>query len=77
MHRWREPNIRFLKKTLNVMGVEDVLKQAVERLVEEPKHAMARHVQADFPLCIATLESRCAELPRLLETIEEPIGSLE
>jgi len=47
-----------------------VLVQAVERLVGQPEHDAAAAVEDDFPLCIETLEARCAELPQLLETTQ-------
>lgn len=72
-HRWLEPNVTFLKKVLNVPGVSEVFSRAVKCLVDQPEHSVAEVMQADFPLCIATLEARCAELPLLLETTtEEP-----
>jgi hypothetical protein len=76
-HRWLEANVSFLKETLNVTGVGEVLKRAVERLTEQPEHEVAAGVLADLPLCIATLESRCAELPLLLQTKQESTASLE
>jgi hypothetical protein len=76
-HRWLEPNLMFLKQTLNVTVVSEVLKRAVERLTEQPEHEVATQVLTDLPLCIATLESRCAELPLLLQTTQEPASSLE
>lgn len=71
-HRWLEPNVSFLRKALNVRTVEKLLSRAIERLIDQPEHEAAAKVQADFPLCLATLEVRCAELPRLLGTRQEP-----
>jgi hypothetical protein len=76
-HRWLEPNVTFLKETLNATGVSEVLRQAVDRLTEQPEHEVAAAVLADLPLCIATLESRCAELPLLLQTTQKSTLSLE
>ena len=70
-HRWLEPNVNFLKGILTPQRVNDVLVQAVERLVGQPEYEFAATVQHDFPLCAETLEPRCAELPRLLETIQQ------
>lgn len=70
-HRWQEPNVNFLKGTLSLQRVSDVLAQAVERLVDQPEHNAAAAVQEDFPLCTKTLEARCAELPQLLRTIQQ------
>ncbi len=70
-HRWLEPNVDFLRGTLTVQRVSEVLVEAVKRLVGQPEHAAAAAVQQDFPLCTETLESRCAELPQLLATIQQ------
>jgi hypothetical protein len=69
-HRWLEPNVNFLKGFLTVQRASDALVQAVERLVNQPEYDAATAVQQDFPLCTATIEARCAELPQLLETIQ-------
>ncbi len=69
-HRWQEPNVNFLKGILNVQRVGDLLVQAVERLVGQAEYDAAAAVLQDFPLCTATLEARCAELPQLLETTQ-------
>jgi hypothetical protein len=69
-HRWQETNVNFLKELLTVQRVGDVLVQAVARLVGQPDYEAAVAVQQDFPLCTGTLESRCAELPQLLETTQ-------
>jgi hypothetical protein len=76
-HRWLEPNVAFLKENLNAAGVSEVLKRAVERFIEQPEHEAAARVLTDLPKCIATLESRCAELPLLLQTTQKPTTSLE
>jgi hypothetical protein len=75
-HRRLEPNVNFLKGILTVQRVNEVLLKAVERLVGQPEHDAAAAVQEDFPLCTATLEARCAELPQLLETTQEPSATL-
>jgi hypothetical protein len=71
-HRWLEPNVTFLKGVLNVPGVSEVLTRGVERLVDRPEHDVAALIKADVPLVIETLQARCAELPQLLETTQEP-----
>ncbi len=76
-HRWLEPKVTFLKETLNVTGVSEVLKRAVEHLIEQPEHEVAARVLSDLPSCIATLESRCVELPLLLQTTQQSASSLE
>lgn len=75
-HRWLDPNVRFLRQTLNPQEVNAALSRAVERLGGLPEHEIAAEVQNDIPLCAETLAVRCAELPRLLETTREP-GLLE
>jgi hypothetical protein len=76
-HRWLEPNVTFLRGILGVSRVGEVLSQAAERLIGQPEHDVAVLVKADFSLCIETLESRCAELPLLLETTQQPGRLLE
>jgi hypothetical protein len=67
-HRWLEPNVSFLRKTLNVESVGNLLPLAASHLAGEPEHSVATLVQEDFPLCEATVATRCAALPQLLET---------
>jgi hypothetical protein len=67
-HCWLDENVDFLKKFLKVNAVGKVLERAVERLLNEPEFSAASQVFADLPLCAETVEARCAELPRLLET---------
>lgn len=62
--------MNFLKEILTVQRVGEGLIRAVERLVGEAEHDAAAAVLQDFPLCTATLEGRCAELPQLLETTQ-------
>jgi hypothetical protein len=69
-HRWLEPNVNFLRGILTVRSVSDVLVRAVERLVGQPEYDAAGATREDFPLCTETLQSRCAELPQLLETTQ-------
>lgn len=69
-NRWLGPNVSFLKRTLNATNVRTALFQAVENLVGQPEHDVAAVVKEDFELCIETVESRCAELPTLLETTQ-------
>jgi hypothetical protein len=71
-HHWMEPNVVFLKRILAVPGVTETLNRAVDRLTAQPEHHVATQIQGDLPLLTETLEARCAELPRLLETTQEP-----
>ena len=75
-HRWLQPNVDFLRQTLTVDRVGKVLASAVERLVGQPEYGIATTVRDDFPLCDATLTSRCSELPHLLETIQHSTTEL-
>ena len=70
-HRWLEANVGFLRETLNPQAATDALTTAVRRLTGEPEHEVAAEVQANLPLCVETLASRCAELPQLLDTTQE------
>jgi hypothetical protein len=70
-HRWLEPNVAYLKEFLGATRVGDVLSRAVDCLVGQPEHVQASLILADFPLCIATLEARCEELPWRLESIQQ------
>src|SRR5262249_211513 len=71
-HRWLEPNVSFLRGVLSVSGVSGAFTRAVARLSDQPEHEVAALLQADKPLLVETLQARCAELPRLLETSQEP-----
>jgi hypothetical protein len=66
-HCWQSPNVQFLKGTLHLKTVSQVLTRCIERLVDQPENVIAAQVQADFPLLVDTTEFRCAQLPRLLE----------
>ena len=76
-HRWLEPNVDFLRRTLNVSAVTDVLNRAVEALTGEPEHEVAARMVAELPRRIETLAARCAELPNLLATTQEADTLLE
>jgi hypothetical protein len=52
------------------------LARAVERLIGQPEHSAAAEVLADLPLCAVTLDARCNELPRLLETTRDSTALL-
>lgn len=69
-HRWLEANVNFLKETLIIGRVDEVLARAVGRLASEPEVGIAATVREDFPLCEATLKSRCSELPQFLQTVQ-------
>lgn len=70
-HRWQAPNIKFIRQTLSVASVGEVLGRSVEQLADQVENKVAEQVQADFPLLTDILEVRCAELPRLLELTDE------
>jgi hypothetical protein len=76
-HCWLAPNVGFLRKTLSLESVGNLLSLAVSRLVGEPEHRVATLVQEDFPLCEGTIAKRCAALPQILETRQGPSKLLE
>ena len=76
-HRWLGRNVNFLKSVLTAQKVSNGLGLAVDRLAGQPEHAIAVAVLEDLPLCSATLEARCAQLPRILETIQLSTTALE
>lgn len=76
-NRWIESNVDFLKPTLAVSHVTDVLKRAVDRLTGQQEHDASEVIRDDLPMCIETLEARCSELPQLLSTTQEPSNLLE
>jgi hypothetical protein len=67
-HRWLEPNVAFLQRTLTPPAVGDVLERAARTLEGEPEHEMAARVLGETPARIDMLTARCAELPRALAT---------
>lgn len=76
-HRWLEPNVDFLRRTLNVPAVTDVLNRAVEALKGEPEHNVAARMLAEVPSRTVMLAARCTELPSLLATTQEARTLLE
>jgi hypothetical protein len=72
-HCWLQPNVRFLRQMLTVQNVRNALLRATARLSGEPEYSAAVTVKEDFPLCTATVKSRCAELPQFLETVQQSI----
>ena len=71
-HRWLEPNIDFLRRTLTVSSVEDVLTRTVKELTNGREHEVASRMLADLPMRTEMLAARCAEQPTLLATTQEP-----
>lgn len=76
-HRWLEANVDFLRRTLNVQSVIDVLGQAAKALEGEPEHEVAAQMLAEVPTRTEMLAARCSELPSLLATRQEPSPVLE
>jgi len=76
-HCWLMPNVSFLRRSLNPQAVHDALVRAVTRLAGLPEHEKAVEIQNDILLCAETLAARCVDLPRLLETKQEPGKLLE
>ena len=69
--RWLEPNVDFLRRTLNVAAVTGVLSRAVDALTGEPEHGVAALILADIRERMETLAARCTELSSLLATTQE------
>jgi hypothetical protein len=76
-HRWLEPNVAFLRRTLTVSAVNDVLMRAVDGLTSEPEHEIASRMLGEFPTRSEMLAARCTELPTLLAQTQEPSTLLE
>jgi hypothetical protein len=76
-HRWLEPNVEFLRRSLNVRAVIDVLMRAVKTLDGEPEHEVAARMLQETSACMELLTSRCTELPRLLATTQDAGTLLE
>jgi hypothetical protein len=76
-NRWLHPNVTFLQRVLNAQEAAPVLNRAVGRLADQPEREIAAAVEADLPLCEETLTARCAVLPRLLGTVQEPGKGIE
>jgi len=70
-HRWLEPNVSFLKRALNPRCIREALTRAVIKLRNEPEYEAALGILEDVELCGKTLQSRCSELPRILELMPE------
>lgn len=76
-HRWMEPNVDFLRRVLSATSIGELLTRAVGRLIGQPEHDDAALIREDFATHIETVESRCSELPLLLETAQKPGTLLE
>ena len=76
-HRWLESNISFLKRALNPRCIREALIRAVNKLRNEPEYETALRILEDVELCEEILESRCSELPRILELMPETGTPLE
>ena len=76
-HRWLEPNVDFLRQTLNVATTADVLTRAAKILTSGPEHEVAARMLADLPSRTEMLAARCSELPDLLATQQQPGSLLE
>jgi hypothetical protein len=70
-HRWLQPNVDFLRRTLTVSAVRDGLKRAAECLADEPERGVAGRVVGDLPSRVDALEKRCADLATILETTQK------
>jgi hypothetical protein len=71
-HCWLAPNVAFLRHTLNAARVIEVLRDAASRLVGYPEHETAARILGDAGERRALLESRCRELPQILQEKQDP-----
>ena len=71
-HRWLKSNVDFLRRTLTMAAVTNVLERAASQLINGPEHEIASRMLADVPMRTEMLAARCAELPTLLATTQEP-----
>jgi hypothetical protein len=71
-HRWREPNVQFLRRRLEPARISEQLGVAVQRLATEEEGEQARQVQAGIKERADILARRCAELPDILAENREP-----
>jgi hypothetical protein len=76
-HRWLEPNVEFLRRTLTVSTVADVLTRTLKALRGEPELETASRMLVDIPTRHEMLAGRCAQLPTLLATTQAPSTLLE
>lgn len=67
-HQWLKPNVDFLREFLVMDRMSHALPRASERLSDQPELQVAAEIRNDLPLCTEIIESRCSELPTLLET---------
>jgi hypothetical protein len=65
-HRWQEPNVEFLRRTLTAPAVGGLLARAAAELIGEPERDAAARMLADLPRRHEMLEARCCELPALV-----------
>jgi hypothetical protein len=71
-NRWMEANVTFLEQALNPKNIGAVLTKASDKLEDLPEYAKASEIFSDLPLCGSTLEMRCARLPQILRTAQQP-----
>lgn len=63
---WLEPNIRFIRGVITFDYLAAKVAQAVEKLHDQPQRRLAEQLSADLVANRELVESRAAELPRLL-----------
>jgi hypothetical protein len=71
-HRWRDPNVEFLRRALEPAHVRKILGTAVRVLASEEGGERAREIMAGVESRESTLVQRCRELPRILAETREP-----
>ncbi|RIK75831.1 MAG: hypothetical protein DCC68_20530 [Planctomycetota bacterium] len=63
---WSEANVGFLRRFITLERVTQVIRNAADKLCDEPEGALARRVVADLGDRRELLHHRVAELPELL-----------
>jgi hypothetical protein len=71
---WREENLAFLKRTLNVDYVERNLGIALDKIQTGPSREIASRIMCDLPNQKTLLALRIEELPRLLANLSQVEG---
>jgi hypothetical protein len=76
-HRWLESNVPFLRRTLTVSAIADVLQRVAQELSGEPEHEVVARLLAEMAERAELFRARCTELPSLLATTEDAGTMLE
>lgn len=66
---WLPENVEFLSSVLTIDFLSQKIREACNRLKDEPLSKLAEQLAEDFPTCQELLEFRCKELPSLLSDV--------